>query len=422
MSTILFCPVTFNLAEVTRMIEVARALDPRHRLVFQGYESDFAHLIEDAGFDYRPAEPALTAEGRRQALRFDQGRTLRSPFTDELVAARVDAERRLIREVGADAVVIGTNATSMISARAEGVPLFYPVPFALTRPHVEQARRIGLVRGTSAPARAADAVATRVLRGAYTRAPLAPRAFARVAVANGVPPLRTIASLLEADHNLLTVMPRELEGFTLPAGYTRVGPIFARLDGELPPVVAELAADDRPLVYLGLGSSAQRDLALAIVSVLGGLPVNVIAPIAHYLGTTGGLPPNVHVTGLLPAHRLGRLVDAAVLHGGQGTVQTACAAGIPFVGVGLQPEQVWNVDQCVARGHAIAVSPRRAGTRDLADAVHRLLAEEDMRTTAARVAEEFHQEDGAAATARHIERELTPPDRRGRPWTGQAAP
>ena len=137
MSTIVFCPITFNLAEVTRMIEVARALDPRHRAVFQGYEHDFAHLIVDAGFEYRPSEPSFTEVERRQALRFDQGKTLRSPFTDELVAARVGAERRLIREVDAAAVVIGTNPTSMISARAEGVPLFYPVPFALTRPQVE---------------------------------------------------------------------------------------------------------------------------------------------------------------------------------------------------------------------------------------------------------------------------------------------
>lgn len=210
MSTIVFCPITFNLAEVTRMIEVARALDPRHRAVFQGYEHDFAHLIVDAGFEYRPSEPSFTEVERRQALRFDQGKTLRSPFTDELVAARVGAERRLIREVDAAAVVIGTNPTSMISARAEGVPLFYPVPFALTRPQVEQVGRIGLVRGTGTAARLADTVATRLLRWAYNHAPLAPRAFARVAVANGLAPLRTIASLLEADHNLLTVMPLSL--------------------------------------------------------------------------------------------------------------------------------------------------------------------------------------------------------------------
>jgi UDP:flavonoid glycosyltransferase YjiC (YdhE family) len=292
----------------------------------------------------------------------------------------------------------------MISARAERVPLVYPVPFALTRHQVEQTRRLGLVRGRGRWARAADRVATGALRWAYNHAPLAPRAFARVAEENGVPPLKTVVSLLEADWNLLTVMPWELEGYTLPDGYERVGPIFAHLDAPLPPIVEELAARDEPLVYLGLGSSASRDLTLAAARQLGGLPVNVVAPVRHYLQPGDQLPANVHVTDLLPAHRLGGLVDAAVLHGGQGTVQTACAAGIPFVGMGLQPEQVWNVDQCVKQGNALALAPKQAGTPALAAAVRRLLSDESLRTAAARVRDEFAGENGAAASARFVER------------------
>jgi len=403
MATLLFCPVTFNLAEVTRMIEVARAATPRHRAVFLGYENDFAGLIADAGFEYRAGEPAMGTAEREQALKFDQGKTFRSPFTDALVSARVDVERALIRETGAAAVVIGTNTTSMISARAEGVPLFYAVPFALTRSQVEQTARLGLVRGSGRLAHAADRIATSLLRWAYSRAPLAPRAFGRVAKANGVAPLKTVVSLLEADHNLLTVMPWELRGYRLPDAYERVGPIFAHLDAPLPAIVTELAARDTPLVYLGLGSSASRELVLAAAAQLATLPVNVVAPVRHYLHDDDVLPPNVHVTDLLPAHRLGGLVDAGVLHGGQGTVQTACAVGIPFVGMGLQPEQVWNVDQCVGQGNALALSPKQAGTPALADAVRRLLSDDGLRAAAERVRAAYAAEDGAAASVAAIE-------------------
>lgn len=403
MATVLFCPITFNLAEVTRGVEVARALAPRHDAVFMGYEADFAHLITEAGFDYHACDPAFTKAERDQALKYDQGKTLRSPYTRSLVAARVAAEREMIKATDAAAVVSGTNPTSMISARAERVPLFYPVPFALTRPQVEQTKRLGLVRGPSWVARGLDRVATSALRWAYNHAPLAPRAFATVAEANGVRPLKTVVSLLEADRNLLTVMPWELDGYTLPDDYERVGPIFARLDVPLPPIVAELAARDEPLVYLGLGSSASRELTLAAAAQLATLPVNVIAPVRHYLRPGDVLPSNVHVTDLLPAHRLGGLVDAAVLHGGRGTVQTACAAGIPFVGMGLQPEQVWNVDQCVAQGNALALAPKQAGTAALAEAVRRLLADDGMRSAAARVRDAYAKEDGAAATATLIE-------------------
>ena len=63
MATVLFCPVTFNLAETTRMIQVARAMDPAHRLVFMGYEDDYVGLIRDAGFEYLACAPAFTAQG-----------------------------------------------------------------------------------------------------------------------------------------------------------------------------------------------------------------------------------------------------------------------------------------------------------------------------------------------------------------------
>ena len=406
MATVLFCPVTFNLAETTRMIQVARALDPRHDAVFLGYEPDFADLIRDAGFDYRACRPSWSREERDQALAFDQGRAIRSPFTTELVSARVAVERHLVRETGAKAMVTGSNLTSFISARAEGIPLFYPVPYALTDAQVSAAVHMGFVSGKGAIARVADRVATAVFRWIYTTAPLAPRAFTRVAKANGVPPLRTVGSLLTADRNLLTEMPWELEGIDLPDGFERVGPIFAHINAPIPAVVEELAREDTPLVYLALGSSADRRLALTLARALGTLPVNVVAPIRHYLRPDDTVPENIHVTDLLPAHRLGGLVDAAVIHGGQGTVQTACATGVPFVGMGLQPEQTWHVRSCASRGNAIALSPKDAGKPAFLDAVRHVLADPGIRLAADEVREAYEGADGAAATARLIEAAL----------------
>ncbi|WP_344069972.1 glycosyltransferase [Microbacterium sediminicola] len=403
MTTILFCPVTFNLAETTRMIQVARALDAGYDAVFMGYEHDFVHLITDAGFRYIACEPAWTDAERDQAMAYDQGKTLKSPFTEELVTARVSRERELIRELGARAVVTGSNLTSFIAARAEGVPLFFPVPFALTQPQVAQTPHLWMVQGRSRLARAADRVATSLFRWFYNTAPIAPKAFATVARANGVAPLKTIGSLITADYNLLTEMPWELDGFTLPSTFHRVGPIFANIDAPLPPIVEELAARDIPLVYLALGSSGNRDLALRCARALGTLPVNVIAPIRQYVTDADDLPANVHVTDLLPAPKLGGYVDAAVIHGGQGTVQTACATGIPFVGMGLQPEQTWHVRLCEQRGNAISLPPKAAGSAEFLDAVNRVLTDPGIRRAAAEVKDAYVGEDGARASARFIE-------------------
>ncbi|MHA7274427.1 glycosyltransferase [Arthrobacter sp. TMT4-20] len=409
MSVLLFAPVTFNLAETTRMIEVAKALRDRHECVFLGYEPDFSLFIIDAGFTFHQLQPVWNELEKARALALDQGRGVRNPFTVDLVRRRVAAERRLIRETAAVAVVHGTNVTSLISARAEGIPLFYPVPFALTRPHVEQTKH-----GLFAIPGWVEPVVMPAFRALYNTAPLVPRAFKIAARENSVRPLRSMASMFEADYNLLTVMPWELEGYSLPSNYERVGPIFAHLPGELPDVVHDLASSPRPLVYLALGSSASRRLALGTLRSLGKLPINVVAPVAHYLtdGDRKEVPANVTVTGLLPAHRLGGLVDAAVLHGGQGTVQTACATGVPFVGMGLQPEQRWNVAVCERRGNAIALRPRQVGTPTFARSVRTAIEDSGMRDAATRTQLAYACENGAIAAASAIERVLAAPNPR----------
>ena len=45
----------------------------------------------------------------------------------------------------------------------------------------------------------------------------------------------------------------------------------------------------------------------------------------------------------LPSHAVMPLVDLAIIHGGQGSVQTAIAAGVPVVGVPLHGEQYLNL-------------------------------------------------------------------------------
>lgn len=422
MATVLFAPVTFNLAETTRAIEIARAIGGRHRCVFQAYEPDYVPLIERAGFEVHRLAPVLSSKGRAALLAVDQVRPARNPLTARRIGQRVDAERTLIRDTRAEVVVHGTNPTSVISARAEGVPLVYPVPFALTRPHVRQTARLGLVPGRSAVARAADLAASAVFRELYTRAPILPPGFAKVAREHGVAPPGAAVALVEGDWNLLTVLPSELAGYDLPENFRRVGPIFARLDGEVPPIVRELAAGPRPLVYFALGSSGSRRLALDVVRALGDVDAEVVAPIRHYLepGDERALPRNVHLVDLLPAHRLGGLVDAAVLHGGQGTVQTACATGVPFIGIGLQPEQTWNVAVCERAGNAIALRPRDARTPRLAAAVERALRDPVMRAAAERMRASAEGADGAGAVASFLDDLLASRHAHGRPGRGPA--
>ena len=76
------------------------------------------------------------------------------------------------------------------------------------------------------------------------------------------------------------------------------------------------------------------------------------------------------------------MADLSVIHGGIGTVMTACLAGTPVVGVGMQPEQEANLEALVRKGFAIRIRKKRLTAAAVLDAVDRLLGDETARAKA----------------------------------------
>lgn len=403
--TVLFAPETFNLAEVTRGIEVARRMPAEVRCQFMGYSRRYASVITEAGFDLTLLEPELTDREAEQLYALDQGRGVRHPFSEEMLGRRVAAERALIRELDASAVVIGTTLSQLISARAEDVPLVYVRPFAYSVAHVTSMRRTGLLPRTSRGVRLLDGALAGVARTAGPRVPLVPRSFPRVARSHGVRLPSSALHALDTDLNLITTAEHLIpDGVRLPDSYRVVGPVFASLPGEVPPVVAELTGADDPVVLFAMGSSGNRDLVLAVLRRLGDAPCQVLTPVRSYLtdDDIADLPGNIRVTDWLPADRLGDAVDLAVTHGGEGTVQNSSAQGWPFLGIPLQMEQRFNVQACVDYGSARLVGPRRARRADWPTMIAEALADERMRGRADAMAAELRDVDGPGAAAAEI--------------------
>lgn len=73
METIIFAPATFNLAETTRMIEVANYLKNEVHCIFFGFSKTYKHLIEDAGFTFYLFIKTYIYPGTRETN--DQGRS-----------------------------------------------------------------------------------------------------------------------------------------------------------------------------------------------------------------------------------------------------------------------------------------------------------------------------------------------------------
>ncbi|MBS6433223.1 MAG: glycosyltransferase [Rothia mucilaginosa] len=396
MSRILFSPESFNMGETTRCIEIARVARERgHTVLFHVYSPKYLGLLESAGLPVHLREPIMSDTEAEQIMALDQGRGVRHPFTTDMVRRRVAAELEAIRDFRADAVVIGSNLTMLLSARIAGVPIFYARPYAYSSTYFSK-KPVG-----------GELAAPGWLRAVARVFSYKPASFARVAREHGLRLPRRTVDMLSADVNLICSLFTQLRGDSLVEPDVGVGPIYYRAPGELPQIVRE--PRERPLIYVGMGSSGSADILVQVLQQLSVAPVDVLVGGGVQLSDTSMLGSNIHFAGTVPAHLLAGHIDASMTHGGEGTVQTACLAGVPFAGIAMQAEQSWNIEECVRYGNALRFTKndvRRGNVRDILD---RLLSDEDLRARARQLGEAMRTMDGAALAVEKIEDYLRAP-------------
>ena len=115
-----------------------------------------------------------------------------------------------------------------------------------------------------------------------------------------------------------------------------------------------------------MGSSGTPELLKHVVSVLRSVPdFNVVCATTTIVDPSelGAADERFAAVRYIPAHVICERVDLAVIHGGQGTVQTAAWAGLPIVGIGFQWEQQANLDGYAQAGAGIRI-PMHSVTRE----------------------------------------------------------
>lgn len=392
MSRILFSPESFNMGETTRGIEIARvAQDRGHKVLFHIYSPKYRGLLESARLPVHLREPIMTDAEAKQLMALDQGKGMRHPFTTEKVRQRVTVELAAIRDFNADAVVIGSNPTMLISARIAGVPIFYARPYAYSMTYFS-GKPAG--QASSAPG---------WLRTLARAISYKPASFTRVAREHGVKLPRRTVDMFSADVNLICSLFTELRGDPLTVPDVSVGPIYYRAPGELPRIVRE--PKKRPLIYVGMGSSGSARILAAVLRQLSTAPVDVLVGDGVLLSDADArsLGHNIHRAGTVPAHLLAGHIDASITHGGEGTVQTACLAGVPFAGIAMQAEQRWNIEECARYGNALRFTKHDVHRGQMCGILDRLLSDEIMRAKAQQLGEAMRGMDGPTRAVDVIE-------------------
>jgi UDP:flavonoid glycosyltransferase YjiC (YdhE family) len=417
---ITFLPHGAFLSEVSRSIEIAGALQAQGTPVcFASRGGPYTQLITSAGFDLHPLEPEADDDTARRFLEavLKMGpRTSIDFFTDEELRAAVQAELAFLRDVGAVAAITGFTLSAYLSTRLAGISLITDhggsfVPPVLSRRLCPAAVNPPDPNLAKLPTGAQRWLANRV--PAFMKGPVAQ--INRQATELGLNPMPSMMSLMCGDLTLVTELPQML-GMTDhdlehwqpewpfrtfgQAAFRFTGPLYARLDLPIPAQVDAFLTGDEPVVYV-TPTSVQESFLRSIVErvkdsaarVLVGATIHDISDLAD---------ERTMITGMLPNHLILPRVAAAVMMGGQGSVQTAIAAGTPFVGLPYHGEQELNIAVAERLGMAIRMAPHTAETPQLTRAIDRLLHEPSFLESATRAARHYEGIDGATTAAETI--------------------
>jgi UDP:flavonoid glycosyltransferase YjiC (YdhE family) len=405
------------LSETSRMLELHRALRTRGAEVCVAtHGGTYERELREAGVEADLIGPGMTKERCAEFVRSVPGigPPGQSMWSDDELRAYAELEAGYFREHGVRIAVTGWTLTALLSTRLAGIPLVTEHAGSFLPPVFERgllpepSSRVGmpLERWLPAPIR------RRIFNAGATRLTMHTGGFNRVAADLGVEGVPSFVALLLGDLTLVTDVPEvlgvsreEVESWTPrdPSRYRAgtqlryAGPIFARLDTPVPDRVRRFLERPGPIVYVAITSSA-AELVRQVVNALRALDARLlVAATVHDLRDLED--DRVLVESVLPSHLIMPRVDVAVISGGQGSVQTALASGLPLVGIPLQPEQDANVVFAERQGAARRVAQREAGTRVITDATRKLLTDSNYRARARQLQETFAAVDGPAAAA-----------------------
>jgi UDP:flavonoid glycosyltransferase YjiC (YdhE family) len=394
---VLFVAEAVTLAQVVRLVTLARALD-RARYEVHFASARFDPLVFDGTAFTRHSiwslSPALIDARVARGQRLYGRRTL---------ARYVAEERALIRAVRPSLVVGDLRLSLPISAPLEHVPHAALIN-AYWSPHAER-RRFPL---PDHPIVRLLGVA-RAERSFERALPFVFRHFARpinaLRRANGLAEIGPLPEVLtHGDHTLFPDVPSLVPTRGLPPRQRYLGYVPWAPAGPLPAWWCRLDAA-RPTVYVTLGSSGRVQRLPVIVEAAASLGCQVLVATAGR-ARLGALPPHVYIADFLPGDVAARRASVVVSNGGSTTGYQALAEGRPVLGLAFNMDQYLATQSIAQAGAGLLL---RAGSVDApaaAAALSRLLTEGSFARCAERIGAEMKAWDARASFASFVEREI----------------
>jgi len=400
---ILFAPAAFNLAETSRMVEIAKGI--RHhakarevfdiRFISEGGE--FEKLILDNGFLLKTIEPRITNEKIAHIAAVNDEEKLAPIYSKKELIQKINADIAYLKELKPAVIITGSYLSMPVSAKVMNIPLVWTVQSTWFEEFFASGAGITDTIRSKFLKRIANLFIFSMINFWMWYGFI--RSVNQAANYFGLKGYKPVFSYFEGDITLVAEPP-EFSGMKLTDNFYFIGPLITKENFSIPESVKNIP-HDKPIVYFAMGSSGTPTIVSRIIESFEGKPYRVIAPVKFILDRIPEIkiPSNVIITDWLPALEINKMADIAVIHGGIGTVMTAASSGKPVVGVGMQPEQVANIACLVRKGFAIRIPKSKNVGEKVQKAIISLLNDENAKEKATEFAKVFDNWDGPQMAA-----------------------
>jgi UDP:flavonoid glycosyltransferase YjiC (YdhE family) len=423
-------PHFFYLSEVSRLIEIGYALRAlEQEVVFFSHGGPYESLAREAGFEVVSINPIMSPERAKEYIKYNRGEGSKSLsssfFTYDELKAYVSAEADALRQVNADAVLIGWNLPSYLSVQLVGIPIIVQQPGAWTAPFFDRklAEFAPAIAGSSIVGLFHHLPMNRLVNWLMPKARFWIKPFNQLASELDLPQYRSTLDFMAGDLTLvmdtpsiLGISPEELEDYQ-PANpeyfhktpkYRYGGACYARLPGDVPDQVRNHFDTTGTKLYCAMGVSGSPTVLRSIIDIVRDLDLRALIVTTTILNEDNNdSSDQVLIQSHVPAHLVNPMADIAITHGGAGTVQTAIHSGTPIVGIPMHQEQAGNVALVRKQGAGIMLWKQELTKRHLSSALETLINDDGYRENMNRLKSEQDQVNGAATAAQEIVNYLT---------------
>ncbi|KFU76733.1 glycosyltransferase [Amycolatopsis lurida] len=343
------------------LLPLARALaDAGHEIAFTG-EPFMVPIVEATGFAAFPSGPNLGSDGRRRPLlpvdRDREDADLRDGFVRRTAPLRAKDVLTLCEDWTPDLLVCDeADHGAMIAAEQLGLP---------------------------------HATVLVMAAGVLIRPELVDDALNGVRAAHGLPPQRNLEMAYR--HLVLSPFPASFRDPRFPLPPTAQS-FHDPVPGRGP--VPDWHVEGRPTVYFTLGTifnTESGDLFTRVLAGLKDVDATCVVTVGNLIDPAefGPQPEHIHLTRYLPQDDVLPYCDAALTHGGSGSLLGAIAHGLPMVLLPMGADQPHNGDRVTELGLGTVLDVVEATPDDIRDAVTRVLREPSYREAAARLRDEI---------------------------------